>query len=121
MKKIKIDKQKLMVLLVAFAFSWLFIGSLIIFHQEHIYKKIVPAHAILFIHPKTKENARADIHKTGNFKLSFKAYDLSGVDHHSFSFFANICQRVIKQTEDGPANYLLFLERLRPLRSPPQA
>jgi hypothetical protein len=46
--------KRLTLLLIA-VFSWLFIGSLIIFHQEHVLGKHTSAFEHLFVVPKTKD------------------------------------------------------------------
>ena len=48
--------KRLTLLLVA-VFSWLFVGSLIIFHQEHVLGKHTMAVSHHFIVPKSKEKA----------------------------------------------------------------
>jgi len=46
--------KKIAILLIA-AFAWLFIGSLIIFHQEHVLGKHFKMNSQLFISPKLKD------------------------------------------------------------------
>ena len=46
--------KKIAILLIA-AFAWLFIGSLIIFHQEHVLGKHIRMNSQLFISPKSKD------------------------------------------------------------------
>jgi hypothetical protein len=46
--------KRLTLLLIA-VFSWLFIGSLILFHQEHVLGKHTSAFEHLFVVPKTKD------------------------------------------------------------------
>jgi len=46
--------KRLTLLLIA-VFSWLFIGSLILFHQEHVCGKHTSAFEHLFVAPKTKD------------------------------------------------------------------
>lgn len=48
--------KRLTLLLIA-VFSWLFIGSLILFHQEHVLGKHTSAFEHLFIAPKTKDES----------------------------------------------------------------
>ena len=50
-------RDKKIALLLSAAFAWLFIGSLIIFHQEHVLGKHLQMNQHLFISPKKdKEN-----------------------------------------------------------------
>ena len=46
--------KKIAMLLIA-AFTWLFIGSLIVFHQEHVLGKHYQLNCQLFISPKSKD------------------------------------------------------------------
>jgi hypothetical protein len=46
--------KRIAVLLIA-AFAWLFIGSLIIFHEEHVLGKHFSLNAQLFISPKSSD------------------------------------------------------------------
>jgi hypothetical protein len=46
--------KKIAILLIA-AFAWLFIGSLIIFHEEHVLGKHFRVSSQLFISPKSNE------------------------------------------------------------------
>ncbi len=46
--------QKRLVLLIAFSIAWIFIGSLVIFHQEHVMGKVFKWHSISFLVPKSK-------------------------------------------------------------------
>jgi hypothetical protein len=61
-------------LLIA-AFAWLFIGSLIIFHEEHVLGKHLKLTCQLFISPKSndKQGLTAKLHKP-----LLKLYDNSG-------------------------------------------
>lgn len=54
MTSTKMTKQ--LTLLLAIVFSWLFVGSLIIFHQEHVLGKHSIAISQHYIVPKTKED-----------------------------------------------------------------
>jgi len=56
--KLKTAKMtKRMILLLVAVFAWLFVGSLIIFHQEHVLGKHTNAISQHFIVPKSKEKA----------------------------------------------------------------
>lgn len=49
------NRDKRIAMLLIAAFAWLFIGSLIIFHQEHVLGKHFRMNTQLFISPKTKD------------------------------------------------------------------
>jgi hypothetical protein len=49
------NRDKRIALLLAAAFAWLFIGSLIIFHEEHVLGKHFNLTSQLFISPKSKD------------------------------------------------------------------
>lgn len=51
------NRVKWMVLLVVFAIGWISVGSLIVFHQEHVLHKHVDLHAYFFIAPKHKDES----------------------------------------------------------------
>jgi hypothetical protein len=53
-KQVRNRDKKIAFLLIA-AFAWLFIGSLIVFHQEHVLGKHVKLNSHLFISPKSKD------------------------------------------------------------------
>jgi hypothetical protein len=55
------NKNKKAALVLATVFAWLFIGSLIIFHQEHVLGKHMKLNTQLFISPKSKDKK-----ETGN-------------------------------------------------------
>jgi len=53
-KPVRNRDKKIAMLLIA-AFAWLFIGSLIIFHEEHVLGKQFKLSSQLFISPKLKD------------------------------------------------------------------
>jgi len=55
MNKLVGNRDKKIALLLIAAFAWLFIGSLIIFHQEHVLGKHIKLNSHLFISPKSKD------------------------------------------------------------------
>jgi len=55
MKKTLRNREKRTALLLITAFAWLFIGSLIIFHQEHVLGKHIKLNSHFFISPKSKD------------------------------------------------------------------
>jgi hypothetical protein len=56
--------QKRLILLIAFSIIWIFIGSLVIFHQEHVMGKTFKFNTISFIVPKSKDEKAAIKAKT---------------------------------------------------------
>jgi len=59
------NRDKKIALLLSAAFAWLFIGSLIIFHQEHVLGRHLQTNQHLFISPKKdKENYSLNLQKS---------------------------------------------------------
>jgi hypothetical protein len=56
------NRDKKIALLLAVAFAWLFIGSLVIFHQEHVLGKHLSMNNHLFISPKSKDKKEYTYH-----------------------------------------------------------
>lgn len=50
-------RLKLPAMLVVLAFSWITIGSLVMFHQEHVLRKHVDLQTYLFVAPKNKDKS----------------------------------------------------------------
>jgi len=59
---------KRMTLLMVAIFSWLFVGSLIIFHQEHVLGKHVNAISHHYIVPKSKEKSAYQVKDLDGFQ-----------------------------------------------------
>jgi hypothetical protein len=55
MNKPQRNRDKRTAILLLAAFAWLFIGSLIIFHQEHVLGKHIRLNSHFFISPKSKD------------------------------------------------------------------
>lgn len=51
--------KKRLILLIAFSVMWVFIGSLVIFHQEQVMGKTFKWHKISFVVPKSKDEKSA--------------------------------------------------------------
>ena len=51
--------QKRLILLIAFSIIWIFIGSLVIFHQEQVLGKTFKFNSSSFIVPKSKDDRSA--------------------------------------------------------------
>lgn len=49
--------QKRLILLIAFSIAWIFIGSLVVFHQQHVMGKIQQWQSIAYVAPKSKEKS----------------------------------------------------------------
>jgi hypothetical protein len=56
------NRDKKIAMLLAAAFAWLFIGSLVIFHQEHVLGKHFSFNTQLFISPKSKDKKEYTYH-----------------------------------------------------------
>ena len=57
-KQVRNTDKKIAILLIA-AFAWLFIGSLILFHQEHVLGKHIKLNSQLFISPKSSKDKQS--------------------------------------------------------------
>ena len=57
MKKSTDYRVKFLAMMVVMAFSWITIGSLVMFHQEHVLKKHVDLQTYLFVAPKNKDKS----------------------------------------------------------------
>ena len=107
-------------LLIA-AFAWLFIGSLIIFHEEHVLGKHFRLNSQLFISPKSndKQGLTAKLHKP-----LLKLYDNSGstgilMQEGFASFKSNAFEIKPKESSSfHPDDSILYNF---PLRAPPSA
>lgn len=56
------NRDKKIALLLVAAFAWLFIGSLVIFHQEHVLGKHFQMNSKMFISPKSKDKKEYSFH-----------------------------------------------------------
>jgi hypothetical protein len=57
--------RKRLILLIAFSIIWVFIGSLVIFHQEHVMGKIFKWSNVTFVVPKSKDEKSVKNLKAG--------------------------------------------------------
>jgi hypothetical protein len=77
MKKTLRNRDKRIAVLLITAFAWLFIGSLIIFHQEHVLGKHIRLNSHFFISPKSKDKQGLTVKL---LKPVLKLYDKGGSD-----------------------------------------
>jgi hypothetical protein len=111
--------KKIVILLIA-AFAWLFIGSLIVFHQEQVLGKHYQLNCQLFISPKSKDKKEyTDLFQKSVLKLyengaavcCISAFDLADLVGITFGFQHNHASFVINDA----------LITQVPLRAPPVA
>jgi len=119
-KQVRNRDKRIAMLLIA-AFAWLFIGSLIIFHQEQVLGKHILMNNHLFITPKSKDKQSL----TGEWKpIALSFHHLSGFEAVSassgslslFSFYTEL-----KFNEPSSADSDDVFLTFSPLRAPPVA
>jgi hypothetical protein len=112
--------KKIAMLLIA-AFAWLFIGSLIVFHQEQVLGKHYRLNSQMFITPKTKDKkdytlilqkSLLKINETGPLAGTFSKTDIAELLGISFEFQS-------KEYASFRLNDALVAQV--PLRAPPAA
>lgn len=87
---------KRLTLLLAAVFAWLFIGSLIVFHQEHVLGKHSSAISQHFIVPKSKENAGHYLkHQGCSSKINLVAGDVMASKDTEAEFYPGVVRRLI--------------------------
>ena len=112
--------RKTAILLVAFSFCWIFIGSLILFHEERILGKDFKLQYSVFVAPKSKDETL--ICKTGP-----SVQNLKSAGHFSFdspalkSELKIICLNTQASRWQSPdlSTRLRFTEPTAHLRAPP--
>jgi hypothetical protein len=119
MNKLVGNKDKRIALLLAMAFAWLFISSLIFFHEEHVLGKHFRMNTHLFINPSPKEKK-----ETGAklFKLPQKLADngthagITGEENYSFALQNSVRITYTEYSSEFPDEFL----KIKPfLRAPP--
>lgn len=112
--------KKRLILLIAFSIIWIFIGSLVVFHQEQVLGKVFKFNTITYVVPKTKDEKTflkgdTDISKdlTQNFVLA--VMDESACEIQLSVEFSII----VSQLDDQAVP--VFLNRSFGLRAPPIA
>ena len=112
--------KKRLVLLIAFSIIWIFIGSLVIFHQEHVMGKTFKFHTISYIVPKSKDD-----------KSFVKVIAKQSTSHFLHPILAILDDNAREKVLEG--NYTteaqackdigepVLIDRSRPLRAPPLA
>jgi hypothetical protein len=108
-------------LVVAMAFSWISVGSLIMFHKEHVLRQHVDLQAYLFIAPKSKDKPSFSIKKSspvpGFSRIDFHFLALTGPDGcHCRPGYTAILSPVVPQSTCPKAHL-----GSSALRAPPQA
>jgi hypothetical protein len=95
----KISNNKMttrLTLLLAVVFSWLFVGSLIIFHQEHVLGKHSDAISNHFIVPKSKDKVGLSLKQLPvSQKLNLLCGDLSVEQDPGLTFFQGMMTKLI--------------------------
>jgi hypothetical protein len=119
-KQVRNRDRKIAMLLIA-AFAWLFIGSLIIFHQEHVLGKHILMNNHLFITPKSKDKQHLTTEwnpTTQPFQHlnGFEAVSVASGSLSLFSFYTEL--KFNEPSSAGPDDVFLTFS---PLRAPPVA
>lgn len=114
-------KAKWVMLLVAMAFGWISVGSLIMFHKEHVLRQHVDLPSYLFVAPKSKQDASSGFRIANVRATAFQAFGFTAVSPSFDQIFYGL---------DGPVTFIhgdscptgsSVLFSLQALRAPPQA
>ena len=105
-------------LLIA-AFAWLFIGSLIIFHQEHVLGKHIKLNSHLFISPKSKDKQGFSVKLIKPVQKLYENGSLAGlVSQNKYSCPKRVISEIGSKESFPVIPDDIFLYNL-PLRAPP--
>jgi hypothetical protein len=119
-KPIKNRDKRIAMLLIA-AFAWLFIGSLVIFHEEHVLGKHFSLNIQAFVSPKSKDkqgfsiklnNPLQKLDDNGGTTWILPQNNHSAINSSSFEF---------KPKETSSFNQDKDILNYFPLRAPPAA
>lgn len=117
-KQVRNRDKKIAMLLIA-AFTWLFIGSLIVFHQEHVLGKHYQLNCQLFISPKLKDKKEsANLFQKSILKVYENSTSAGIVSHNDLAGVYRTSSEILS---DEFASYLIHdaLITQVPLRAPP--
>lgn len=114
------NRDKRIALLLVAAFAWLFIGSLVVFHQEHVLGKHFRMNTHLFISPKLKDKENYSVALQKSLLKFQETGQMTGIvpgDHAqpgliSYSFSAYKDTFVFRRLHD-------IVVTNAPLRAPP--
>jgi hypothetical protein len=84
------NRDKRIAILLIAAFAWLFIGSLIIFHEEHVLGKHFKLTSQLFISPKSNDRQSLTVKLV---KPALKLYENTGSAGIITNYCCSICLR----------------------------
>ncbi|MCU0371311.1 MAG: hypothetical protein MUC31_07845 [Bacteroidales bacterium] len=119
MNKLVRNRDKKIALVLTAAFAWLFIGSLIIFHQEHVLGKHARLNSHLFISPKSKDKQGLTYKLT---KPALKLHDNgpgSGILPEGISSAIDRISSELKPRESSSFHHEDIFTYNFPLRAPP--
>ena len=112
-------RDKRIALLLTAAFAWLFIGSLVIFHEEHVLRKHFNTDFQVFITPKSKDKQGF----TGKFLQPVQKYNDYGTSAGILGFngYPPVNYLALDLIPKDPSSFIpddLILSNF-PLRAPP--
>lgn len=116
----KVQTRKLLTLMIALCFSWVFIGALVNFHQVHVLGKNLPQASWTFVKPKSGDNQlKIDIDKSVK-KVDADHFFAALVLESNTGYFSCMPCGIISTFERNDL-YSADLARGPALRAPPVA
>jgi hypothetical protein len=112
--------QKRLILLIAFSIIWIFIGSLVVFHQEQVLGKVFKFNTISYIVPKSKDEKTFLKGNTETSKDLTQNLVLAVTDESAHEMLLSSGFSIIVSLLDEQADPVFFNRSLG-LRAPPLA
>jgi hypothetical protein len=112
--------QKRLILLIAFSIIWIFIGSLVVFHQEQVLGKVFKFNTITYIVPKSKDEKTFQKGNTETSKDLTQNLILAVMDESARELLLSAGFSIIV-SEGDQQPVPVFLSRSPGLRAPPLA
>jgi len=113
------DRDKRIALLLIAAFAWLFIGSLVIFHEEQVLGKHFNVNIQAFTTPKSKDKQGFAIIIHNPLQKLNDNGGLTGIHSHNSFSASNISSFELKPKETSSFSKDKEILNYFPLRAPP--
>jgi hypothetical protein len=117
-RPLKIRDKRIAMLLIA-AFAWLFIGSLVIFHEEHVLGKHFSLISQAFISPKSNDKQGFSIKLQNPLQKLYEDGGTAGIFIQNNHSRFNNCAFEIKPRETSSFYQDKEILNYFPLRAPP--
>lgn len=113
------NRDKKIALLLIAAFAWLFISSLIIFHEVHVFGKHIDLASQVFISPKSKDKQGSTVKLLKSTIKIQSGFSYTGIlsQHHFTSVIQPQVKQVCPESSSFPTDFNLVTDS--PLRAPP--